>query len=454
MSPILVSYKKSLAALSLVTDDEDMVSQKHPTGALSPMKVEGRRLVLPTKQWQRKGYGEDYQPYHPGCEVMSREGTSPVIQMLQRQAKASIAHAVVSMGQHLLQVAVDKDTHKDLPLECTEFLKKLSNADKTTNELFEKLVGAAVKKNRLLTVYLKNGGKHDGKKVNRSCIIRFPIIEDLKADTKDTNVLGVTVPKKQRPTLIALFDLIVPNGENPEEYSFGTTTRVAPYFISLLTAFHKIASVLNELIEAYAVKLHIPVKPFELYDLSIIDDITKHYDDIPPYSGNEGKTDAQPEEASETVSVVKKAAVAKAQAEKPREIVPQLARGQTVARADYVEKTGHVEHVGKKAASMADFMNVIAPQAVVTGGFHQQQPASMNTGFVPVQFNQPTPQFAPQQFNGGFGNGGGNQFAPAPVAAPTWMGGGQPQQNMAPANPFMAATMTGQAGNNGGLGLI
>lgn len=447
MSPILVSYKQSLNALSLVVDDEDMISQKQPTGTLSPMKVEGRRLVLPTKVWQRKGYGEDYQPYHPGCEVMSREGTSPVIQMLQRQAKASIAHAVVSMGQGLLQVAVDKDTHKDLPLECTEFLKKLANADKTTKELFEKLISAAVKKNRLLTVYLKNGGKHDGKKVNRSCIIRFPIVEDLKAESKDNLVLGVTVPKKQRPTLIALFDLIVPNGENPEEYSFGTTARVAPYFISLLTAFHKIASVLNELIEAYAVKLHIPVKPFELYDLSIVDDIVKHYDDIPPYSGNEGKTDAQPEEASETVSVVKKAAVAKAQAEKPRAVVPQLTRDILATKHTDIS----AEHVGKKAASMADFMNVIAPQT--TGGFNQQPAAQMNTGFVPVTFTQQQPQFAPQQFNGGF-NTGGNNFAPAPVAAPAWMGGPQQQQNMAPPNPFMAATMTGGAGNNGGLGLI
>jgi hypothetical protein len=449
MSPILVSYNKSLIAFSLVTDDEDMVSQKQPTGTLSPMKVDGRRLVLPTKAWQRKGYGEDYQPYHPGCEVMSREGTSPVIQMMQRQAKASIAHAVVSMGQGLLQVAVDKDTHKDLPLECTEFLKKLSNADKTTKELFEKLISAAVKKNRLLTVYLKNGGQYDGKKVNRSCIIRFPIVEDLKAESKDNVVLGVTVPKKQRPTLIALFDLIVPNGENPEEYSFGTTARVAPYFISLLTAFHKIASVLNELIEAYAVKLHIPVKPFELYDLSIVDDIIKHYDDIPPYSGNEGKTDAQPEEASETVSVVKKAAVAKAQAEKPREAVPQLVRGSAQVLTSAVPAT--VEHVGKKAASMADFMNATQPQA--TGGFQQHQQPQLNTGFVPVTFNQQQPQYAPQSFNGNF-NGGGNSFAPAPVAAPAWMGGGQPAVNQGSANPFMAATMTGHTGNNGGLGLI
>ena len=440
MSQILTSYEQSLNALSLVVDDEGLVSQKHPTGTLTPMKVEGRRLVLPTKAWQRKGYGEDYQPYHPGCEVMSREGTSPVIQMLQRQTKASLAHALVSMGQGLLQVAVDKDTHKDLPLECTDFLKKLSNVDKSTKEVFEKLIGAAVKKNRLITVYLKNGGTYEGKKVNRSCVIRFPIIEDLKADLKDTNVLGVTVPKKQRPNIIALFDLLVPNGELAEEYSYGTVARVAPYFISLLTAFHKVASVLNTSIEKYAKKLNIPVKPFELYELDICDTVVKHYIDIPPYSGNEGKTDTQPEEASETVSVAKKAVAAKTQAEKPREVLAQPTRNAVVVdtkTAPAPSKTG--------LASMADFMSATQPQAQQTGFNQGFQQANLNTGFVPVTFGQPAPtQFAPQQFNNGVGNN--NMYAPAPVAAPAWAGGGQPQVQQGPANPFMAATMTGNSG--------
>lgn len=440
MSLILDSYKSILTAFSLHAEEDGLISQKHPTGTLVPLKVDGRRLVLPTKEWQRKGYGEEYLPFHPACEVMSREGTSLVIQMLQRQAKANLAHILVSMGTGLLQVAVDKDTHKDLPLECTDFLKKLSNADKTTKELLEKLIGAAVKKNRLLTVYLKNGGKYGGQKVNRSAIIRFPILEDLLGDPKETNVLGVTVPKKQRPTLIALFKLLVPNGDNAEEYSFGTTTRVAPYLVSLLNAYHKIASVFNELIEKYAAKLNIPVKPVQLFDLvETLEVINNHYADIPPYSGNEGATKEQPEEASETVQVAKKAAAA---VNAPKETVQQISRGAPAAQ------TSAPVSEGKKAASMADFLAATQPQAP---NLTLSQPqTNMNTGFTPVNFNQPVNTgFAPQGFNNNQGGG----FAPAAVLVPTWMGG-QPPVAQAPVNPFLAATQSGISMATGATGLI
>lgn len=442
MSLILDSYNSILTAFSLHAEEDGLISQKHPTGTLVPLKVDGRRLVLPTKEWQRKGYGEDYLPFHPACEVMSREGTSLVMQMLQRQAKAMLAHTVVTMLQGLLSVAVDKDSHKDLPLECTDFLKKLSNADKTTKELLEKLIGAAVKKNRLLTVYLKNGGKYDGKKVNRSAIIRFPILEDLLGDPKDTNVLGVTVPKKQRPTLVALFQLVVPKGEDPEEYSFGTTARVAPYLVSLLNAYHKISSVFNELIEKYAGKLNIPVKPVKLFDLeTVLNTINNNYAEIPPYSGNEGVTNEQPEEASETAQVAKKAAAA---VTAPKETVQQISRGAPSAQASAPVNEG------KKAASMADFMAATQPQAAQSFNL-TQQPTSMNTGFTPVNFNQPLNQgFAPQGFN----QPQGNSFAPAAVMMPNWMGGGQQPTHQAPANPFLAATQTGQSLASGSTGLI
>lgn len=446
MSPILDCYKDILTAFSMVVDDEGLISQKHPTGTLVPMKVEGRRLVIPTKEWQRKGYGEDYLPFHPGCEVMAREGTSPVLQMLQRQAKAILAHSLVVLANGLLQVAVDKDNHKDLPLECSGYLKKLSNADQTTKDLLDKLIGAAVKKNRLLTVYLKNGGTYEGKKVNRTAVIRFPILDDLLSDVKDP--LGVTIPKKQRPTLIALFKMVLPNGEVPDEYSFGTTTRVAPYLTSLLNAFHKTSTMFNVLIDQYAEKLHFPVKAIKLYDMEIIDTIVKHCGDIPPYSGNEGSTNEQPAEASETITVAKKAAAAKVTST-PAAKVAQASRdsGSTAPTPSTVT-------VGKPAASMADFMNATNPQPAAPVGYGQ--PAA-NSGFTPIGFNQPTTGFAPIGFNAppvqqGFAPAA-HSYAPAPMPIPSWMGGPQ-THTAAPVNPFMSATPGGIAHSTGHTGLM
>lgn len=438
MSLTLASYNSILPAFSIVADDDGRLSQKNPLGTLAPLSIEGRRLVLPTKTWLKKGFGEDHIPFHPLCEVMSREGTSPVVQLLQRQAKAVISYNVFSLLQGLLRVAVDKESHKDLPLECTDFLKKLSNADKTTAELLDKLLAAATKKNRLLTVYLKNGGKFDGKKVNRSAIIRFPIMEDLQGDAKDTNVLGVTVPKKQRPTLIALFKLVLPFGDNPEEYSFGTVSRIAPYYTALLTAYHKICTVLNQSINTYGEQLNIPVKPIELFDLDALDEFSKIFAELPALTGNEGSTKDQPEEASDTT-----------QPKKPlREqgVAAQVTR-ETVQQAAPVERTGN------GGASMADFMNAINPQPT----YNNYQPhQSVNMGHFPQgQFPQ-----QPNNFNNltGYNPNGyplqpapnGNPYAPIPTAAP-WERQQQNQWGGQPNNPFMAAT---QSGRGNGMGLI
>lgn len=435
MSPILDCYNEILTAFSFNVAEDGLISQLHPSGTINPIKIDGRRPVLPTKEWQRKGYGEDYIPFHPACEVMSREGTSPVLQTMQAHTKAIFAHYLVAMGSGLLSVAVDKDIHKDLPLECSAFLKKLSNADKTTKELYDKLIGAAVKKNRLLTVYLKNGGTYEGKKVSRSAIIRFPILDELLSDAKDP--LGITIPKKQRPTLVALFQLIIPNGDKAEMYSHGTTTRVAPYLTALLTAFHKAATQFNVIIDTYAVKLNLPVKPIKLYDLTIIETLNKHYGDIPPYSGNEGSTQLQPEEAQEAIQASKRAV--------DERLVPKVT--QTTRTTATVPTSTEIK-AGLKPASMSDFMNAVNPQPV--NNFSQPQP-QLNTGFTPISF-QPTQPAYSQPIQQGFSQPV-NSFSPAPISMPSWMGG-QPTHQQPPANPFMRATTAGVNMANGSFGLI
>lgn len=446
MSLTLACYNKILPSFCIVADDDGRLSQKSPIGTLNPLSINGQRLVLPTKAWMKKGFGEDHLPFHPLCEVMSREGTSPVIQLIQRQTKAVISYNVISLLTGLLRVAVDKESHKDLPLECTDFLKKLSSADKTTVELLEKLISAATKKNRLLTVYLKNGGKYDGKKVNRSAIIRFPIMEDLQANTTETSVLGVNIPKKQRPTLIALFKLVIPFGDNVEEYSFGTVSRIAPYFTALLTAYHKIATVLNQSINTYSGPLHLPVEPLELYDLDELDNFSKIYNELPPFGGNEGATKEQPEEASETV---KPKSVQKAV---QHEQAPQVSRGNTVVATNQAP----VETApSNRGASMSDFMAAINPQPVQVQGFNPQQQQGM-VGQIPMG------QFPQNNFNNvtGYNPNGfpmpqpvANPYAPVQMTAP-WEQQQNGQWGGQPANPFMAATQSGRIGQPGGMGLI
>ncbi|MFO5701781.1 hypothetical protein ACLBSN_31930, partial [Klebsiella pneumoniae] len=70
------------------------------------------------------------------------------------------------LTSRILEVAADSTLHKDIPPECSDFLKKLSGAKPDTIEWFNKVVKAAEKRSRFVSVYLKAKGNLDGKTVN------------------------------------------------------------------------------------------------------------------------------------------------------------------------------------------------------------------------------------------------------------------------------------------------
>lgn len=404
MSLTLACYKEILPAFACVVDKDGFIESVSPTGSSKPATISGAVLVLPTPANLRKGFSEEQFPFHPLCESMSRQGTSPAIQYLQRAAKAIISLNVVMLGQHLLELACDVSTHKDIPPDASDFLVKLADCDKDKNikTVYEKVIAAATKKNRIATVYLKNGGTFNGVKVNRSCVIRIPLLEDLQQEGKD--VLGVTVSKKQRKILTALFKLIVPFGDNPEEYSYGTVNRHAPYLQCLLVAYAKITKVINQCINNYAVPLHLPVKPIPTYDPKIVDTFEKARAEveIPTLRGNEGGIKEGPEEADQTVRTpeqVKEDQVAARQTN----TIPQNSRQAQPVPVAQTNNNG--------MASIDDFRRMNSPQPTpFQQQSFQQQPVQQQGLFgqpqqQPTLFGQPMQQqpamFQQQPVNNG-----------------------------------------------------
>lgn len=288
MQKILEFYKDVLQSQRYSVDDEGLISITTATGVPAPAEVEGKRLVLPTKQWLKQGFGDAYVGFHPLSETMARRGTSPVMQHMQRNARAQLGFTYVFLAQQLLRVAADRELHKELPVtdDCNDFLKKMQKADDQTVKLLDRLVLAASEKKRLITVYLKNGGTHQGKKVNRLAVIRFPLIELLEGD--EPKVLGIEVKPKQRETILLLLRSILPNGGDPEEYSAGSNNRTAPYLHSFLQAYLKVIRQLNKIIGRYGKPMALPVKPFPVYDEELLGQFTEIYDAIPSLDGNEG----------------------------------------------------------------------------------------------------------------------------------------------------------------------
>lgn len=443
MQSISANYNKMIKPFNYVVDDSGLFSFRNPIGTLVPVTVDGKRLVMLTEKRLRDGLGEDYIGFHPLSENLARRGTSPVLQHMQRMAKANISFVVDFLGRALLDISVDTALHADLPPDCSDVLQKLADADKNTVKLFDKLMNAASKKNKLVTVFLKAGGVYEGKKVHKMAVIRFPILDELESGEKE--VLGIEIGKKHRKTIIALLRLLVPFGDSPEEYSAGTNTRVAPYLTVLLQAYHKIITQLNRVIHRYAEPLHLPLKAFENYPLSIIDEFPEIYNQIPAMSGNDGSVDEEePEAAQQPAAAPGRVSI------NPQQPATITARP-TAAAPSLISAMGNQSQM----AIQPQRGNVPAPAPTQTGvktisareflaGFNQPAPQQM------VQMNQQPQQQLYNQYGQPVQQGmmqqqplmvQQNPMAPANVQLP-WMqqqNQQMQQQAMMQQNPFLAA---------------
>lgn len=384
MQKTLAFYKQALQSMRYGVDDEGLISITTATGQLSPAEVEGKRLVLPTKARLKDGFGDAFQAWHPLSETMARRGTSPVMQHMQRNARAQLSFTYIYLAQQLLRVAADRELHKELPPteDCNEFLNKMQLADDKLVKIFDRLVQAASEKKRLITLYLKNGGTYAGKKVNRLAVIRFPIIELL--ETEDNKVLGIEIKPKQRQVLLTLLRTILPNGDDPEQYSAGSNNRVAPYFHAFMTAYRKVIVQLNKIISRYGQPMALPVKAFPMFDEEYLTQFGDIYDEIPSLEGNEGGVHEVEDDAPVVAAEPAKIEVAKSAPAQGIQVVaqPGVAPASTApmraAQAAKVVEEDTIDFESLKASlapQQAAFgMGAGYPNTVVGGGVGFQQP--------------------------------------------------------------------------------
>lgn len=455
-------YKLQLNSLQFTVSDDDLISFVGPDGKAIPATVDKRRLVLPTKAQLRAGFDEELQPFHPLSENIARRSASPVMQGLQRTAKAVLAHYFTELMKALLEVAADTGLHKDLPPACSGYLKQVPDADAKMPKVFEQLISRAVKKNQLITLYLKNGGTLDGKKLNRLCVVHFPFMEELLADQP----FGLKIRKKDRDTLLALSHHVMPFGDSPEEYSAGSNSRIAPFYDSFLNAYAKTAGQLNTILRKYGKALEIPLTEIPLDYMDHIGDLGKLYDKVPSLRGNDGGTKEEVEATTPVTSPTEKP-VSKV-SPKPANPTPPWETAVTEAEAHAVphapptmtpQRTKSAIQSPGSGVSVSDFMKSMNTQPTPPPygnpgpGGYPQQPAQQyqqpymqqpNTPPGPVQSYYGTPQYS------GYGqpaqpNYGG--YAQPDPRKPAWLpghAGGAPAQP--PQSPFAAAMQM----NNGG----
>lgn len=295
---IIQLYKDILSVASLQADEDGMVSAV-AGGSSSPFMVDGKRLVLPTREHLSNPDWASRVVFHPLSENNLR-GESKVMEKFRNAINKRLNYVIGLLAQELLALTVDIDAHKRLNPDQQALLTALLGADEKSKTLEQlqallKAMGLGNNERSIVHIFLKRGGIVRGKKFNRACIVSFPLYEELgKEDAKQ--VYGVTVSKKNKLLLRKLLEFILPGIEKPSHFDAGSESDIAPFLDCLMHGVLKIAGCINQVVDDYENFIEDPdmfrfnsdwVEAFE--NLAVL---LPEIRSIPMQAGNEGSTGA------------------------------------------------------------------------------------------------------------------------------------------------------------------
>lgn len=294
-------YQSLLGSLSMETDSEGLVSMSFG-GQQVPAVCSGKRLVIPTRDALRAGHWDQRIAFHPLAENVYR-GESPVLKKLRNLVIFRLSSVLSILITELTDLAADKDNHSKLSPSQSKLLNILKDANADTAKDYGKVLNStSTTHNRLISIYLKRGGRFKGHEHSRVAVASFPIMEEFnKDDPKDRTVFGVKLRVRDFDGLKNLLEYLLPSINKEEAYSHGTNTLVAPYFNVLLHSYLKIAKDLNKVTRRFKARMDADVYEQILIDTSWedeVDDLAKYRDLIPTLEGNAGEPNVDGEDAT------------------------------------------------------------------------------------------------------------------------------------------------------------
>lgn len=240
---LLNFYTTLLTLLNVEIGEGDALSGQ----AGQPLMIENRRVFLPTRD-VLKNLSDDIVGFHPLSENVF-EGLSPVATLLRKLAMCRVSDIVLMSMYSLLKITVDKASHSKLSAGQMEIVSKLSGADEKLVESLEKLSEQldVDTQRRIVNMALRhNSLDDDRKKTGRSCRVTFPLWDELQSST-DGTVFGVKFRKKDLPVLREAMKIVLPKIEKEGAYDAGSTSSMAPYFVSLMKALMGILADTNSI---------------------------------------------------------------------------------------------------------------------------------------------------------------------------------------------------------------
>ncbi|MBB5409353.1 hypothetical protein HDG34_003294 [Paraburkholderia sp. HC6.4b] len=307
MTPTLLEvYRQLLKTANLTVTADNMISGTI-LAETEPVLVEGKRLVLPTPEFQAMDKSEIVL-FHPLSEMITR-GKSPVLEkfrslLIYRFNEVASGHIV-----KLLRIAVEKENHKHLTPDQSEFLSLVKHADQSTRDLASKVLDAmevGQTARQIVTLFLKKTGLVAGKSHKRVGVVSFPLYEELKKPEHD--IWGIKCRVKDKETLAALLEFIFPRIGEAQAYDRGTDSDIAPNLHALMQASLGIIQALNDITEKFESQISTPEVPASVHLIDAdwqetfmnLGMMQAQIWRVPPQAGNEGVPWDEPEPAAST----------------------------------------------------------------------------------------------------------------------------------------------------------
>jgi hypothetical protein len=284
---IVKLYRAIMQSLNLVIDHEGLVSLE-VGGETFPAVVGNKRLVLPTPEVLRAGNWNGHIAFHPMSENAMRT-ESVVLKKLRDYINLRLSHVLAILLDTFTEISSNTAAHAKLSPKLSEMLSAMPDADEKTYQTLEKIFDAIRidGKNKLISVYLKRGGKIGPDKYARVAVVAFPFMDEF--DGENGTVFGIKCRKKDFEGFAKLFKYIMPGADKIETYSYGSNSLYAPYFDALIHAYANVAAQLNVRVKAF--HKHLPdveTLQIDLDWVEDIEDIGRYRDLIPSLSGNDG----------------------------------------------------------------------------------------------------------------------------------------------------------------------
>jgi len=247
MTMKLLDLYTSMLDLAKVRVTEDGFLEMIALGEKKPASIKTKRIVLPTREHLAALDWENRIKFHPLNENVLR-GESEVLTWYRKSLAIRTNLTIAVIANRLLQLATSPAEHSKLSPEQAEFLSKVKNADEKTLDVLIKIMEAFPATDSFVSIFLKRAGQVNGRRYARVGVVTFPVYQALKSGG---DVKGVKMRVKDRESLIALLEYMLPSIGGGEENYRGSDSQIAPFCDALMKSMLVVAAPLNAIMELF-----------------------------------------------------------------------------------------------------------------------------------------------------------------------------------------------------------